>query len=88
MLLNLQTIEIKKDIKNKINNMKHLHTFESYVNNEVNDVNENMSPLNESQTYISNDKFKDEEALKADILKNIYQNCSHKKLFLDQLLYI
>jgi hypothetical protein len=48
--------------------MKHLKTFESFLDN---DVNESMNPLNEAETFISNEKFTDEASLKADILKNI-----------------
>jgi len=35
------------------------------------DTNESANPLNEATVYISNDKFKDEATLKADILKNV-----------------
>ena len=35
------------------------------------DVNENMDPLNEGDIYVSNENFKDETELVADILKNI-----------------
>jgi hypothetical protein len=48
--------------------MKHLKTFDSYVNENVNESNE---ILNEADVFISDDKFKDEAGLKADIMKNI-----------------
>lgn len=47
--------------------MKHIKTFEGYVNN---DVNESMNPLNEATVFVSNDKFTDESTLKAEIIKN------------------
>ena len=43
--------------------MKHLHTFESYLN-------ENTSLLNEGEKFVTDDRFKDEASLKADIIKN------------------
>jgi hypothetical protein len=45
--------------------MKHLKTFESYVN-----YNENDVTINENVKFVSDDRFKDEATLKADILKN------------------
>lgn len=49
--------------------MKHIKTFESYVNT---DVNESENPLNEgNQVFVSDPKFKDEASLKADILKKV-----------------
>lgn len=48
--------------------MKHLKTFENYVNNKL---EESTNPLNEGEIYISDDKFADVAALKADILKNV-----------------
>jgi hypothetical protein len=48
--------------------MKHLKTFDGYVNESV---NENAGALNEAEVFVSNDKFKDEATLKADILKNV-----------------
>jgi hypothetical protein len=43
--------------------MKHIKTFEGYVNESVN-------PLNEATVFVSDAKFKDEATLKADILAN------------------
>lgn len=45
--------------------MKHLKTFESYLNESTDVV-----ALNEADVYVSNEKFKDEATLKADIIKN------------------
>lgn len=45
--------------------MKHLKTFEGYLNE-----GENIEPINESTTFVANEKFTDEATLKADILKN------------------
>jgi len=46
--------------------MKHLKTFETYINKGVNEA----ADLNENVKYVSDDKFKDEATLKADILEN------------------
>jgi hypothetical protein len=49
--------------------MKRLKTFESYLNESS---KKEIDPIFEEKTlYISNDKFKDEAALKADIAKNL-----------------
>ncbi len=49
--------------------MKHLKTFEGYLNE---GAQEEANPLFEgTTTFISNDKFKDEASLKADIMKNM-----------------
>ena len=48
--------------------MKHLKTFDGYVNESI---NENAGMLNEAEVFVSDDKFKDEATLKADILKNV-----------------
>jgi len=47
--------------------MKHLKTFEGYLN-EGAQVEE--TKLNEADVFVSNEKFKDEATLKADIIKN------------------
>jgi hypothetical protein len=47
--------------------MKHIKTFENYLSA---DVNENINPLNEKETFVADDKFTDEATLRADILKN------------------
>jgi len=45
--------------------MKHLKTFENYSNKSTDVVS-----LNEADVFVSNEKFKDEATLKADIIKN------------------
>ena len=47
--------------------MKHIRTFENFLNEDT-----NSDLLNEgNQVFVSDPKFKDETALKADILKNV-----------------
>jgi len=46
--------------------MEHIKDFQDFINE-----SENISPLIESEVFISDDKFADELALKADILKNV-----------------
>jgi len=56
-------------LNKKHKEMKHLKTFEGYLN-EV--AQEKSNPLSESkEIYVSDAKFKDEAALKADIMKNM-----------------
>jgi hypothetical protein len=48
--------------------MRHINSFENFVNESASSVE---NPLNEGVgLFVSNDKFKDEATLKADILKN------------------
>jgi len=65
--------------------MKHINSFEKFIGESaaycdscdntadkcVCKTNESANPLNESDVFIANDKFKDEAALKADIAKNM-----------------
>ena len=47
--------------------MKHLKTFEGYLN----EGEQTEEPkLNEAETYVTDEKFKDSASIKADILKN------------------
>lgn len=52
--------------------MKHLKTFDNYINESVNEsTNDSLLPINEGEVFVSDAKFKDEATLKADILKNV-----------------
>lgn len=58
--------------------MEHFKTFNAFVGstNESDvakntEVNENVDPLNEGDIYVSNENFKDETSLVADIIKNM-----------------